>query len=136
MSRANELRQALDGPPGVLDRYFEVHSENDIKADIKALIGDADSRREHFAAMAMQGILSSGERVVDVRHALERLVEAVGDFKFWVGENPGQAMPEKLSDKLYGARDFASFHFRCGQPDSVAPEAVKHADALIAELSK
>jgi hypothetical protein len=60
MSRANELREALDGPKGALDGYLELYGEAEIKAHIKALIGDTSAKRENFAAMAMQGLLAHG----------------------------------------------------------------------------
>lgn len=53
-----QLLEALDGPSGSLDGYLEVMADADIKADIRALIGQS-SQREHFAAMAMQGLVSN-----------------------------------------------------------------------------
>jgi hypothetical protein len=59
MSR-EDLRQALDGPKGSLDMYLECRNEADVRADILALLGD--KKREHFAALAMQGYCAnSGE---------------------------------------------------------------------------
>lgn len=60
---AKDLREALNGPKGAMDGYLELADEAEIKADIRELINAAQStqnqRREHFAAMAMQGLCAN-----------------------------------------------------------------------------
>jgi hypothetical protein len=52
------LMDALRGGPGALDGWLELRGENEICAAILAAIENADkpTKRELFAAMAMQGI--------------------------------------------------------------------------------
>lgn len=64
--QANELRVALDGLPGQLDAYLETRDEAELKADIRALIGEVGGKeRRLFAAMAMQGLACRDIRVGD-----------------------------------------------------------------------
>lgn len=58
-SRASPLQEALAGPKGALDAYLEVHNEEEVRRDILALTGMRWAERRMFAAMAMQGMLSS-----------------------------------------------------------------------------
>jgi hypothetical protein len=54
-----DLMEALNGPNGTMDAYLEVMDEREIRADIRALMKPDNSQREHFAAMAMQGLLAN-----------------------------------------------------------------------------
>lgn len=51
-----DLREALDGPNGTMDCYLEVRTDEEIKADIRALVGESANKRGEYAAMAMQGL--------------------------------------------------------------------------------
>lgn len=51
-----ELLEALNGPKGSLDCYLEARSDVEIRADILALIGASNTKREEFAKAAMQGL--------------------------------------------------------------------------------
>ena len=53
-----ELIEALK-PDGDLDGYLEMRSDDEIRADIQALIGcEEETLRDKFAGKAMQGILA------------------------------------------------------------------------------
>jgi hypothetical protein len=62
--QSNDLRLALDGKPGQLDSYLETRSEDELRADIRALLGESGGReRRMFAAMAMQGMCANPNAV-------------------------------------------------------------------------
>lgn len=53
------LKVALQGIPGALDAWLEVHSEEDVRAEILALVSPMETLRDKFAGRAMQAMLGS-----------------------------------------------------------------------------
>ncbi len=56
----NALLTAANEPPGALDGYLELRNEAEIRRDVLAIV--STSKREHFAAMAMHGLLASNAK--------------------------------------------------------------------------
>lgn len=54
-----ELRDAMAGPKGSMDAYLEVRNDAEIKADILSISCCGLTKREQFAAMAMQGLMAA-----------------------------------------------------------------------------
>jgi hypothetical protein len=52
------LKVALQGIPGALDAWLEVHSEEEVRAEILALVSPMETMRDKFALGALASLIA------------------------------------------------------------------------------